>query len=125
MSSRQLLRPIILFQVPFCAACAVFAQTPKKRVPGPVNMPTTSQIYPSLTGDGAYMVFYSNYTNTGSFELMYSNKKGGAWERGELVDFYRSNLDHIGSHCLSYDGQFMYFQFYSLSGDRKLRHMVL
>jgi hypothetical protein len=91
------------------AASQIAAQVPTKRLPGSVNMPTASQIYPSLTGDGTYMVFYSNYTNTGDFQLMYSKKMRGGWDRGSVIDMYRYNLDHIGSHCLSYDGRYLFF----------------
>jgi len=87
------------------------AQTPRKRLPTGINIPTTSQVYPSVTADGMYMVFMSNYTNSGFFELMYSNKIGADnWERGEpLHAINKTDLDHLGSFTVSYDGQYLFF----------------
>lgn len=87
------------------------AQTPKKRLPTGINIPTTSQVYPSVTGDDMFMVFMSNYTNSGFFELMYSNKISSEhWERGEpLTNINKTDLDHLGSFTISYDGKYLFF----------------
>ncbi len=99
---------VILFLVfSFCA----IAQIPKKRLPQNINVPTYMHIFPSLSGDGNQMIFLTNYTNDDGFGLRYTYKTGAeVWaDPVPLPSINRPGLDHIGSFCLSYDGNFMVF----------------
>ena len=87
------------------------AQMPKKRLPQNVNVPTYSHIFPSLSGDGNQMIFLTNYTNSEGFETKYTYRTGKeSWADPEPIpSINRPGLDHIGSFCLSYDGNFVVF----------------
>jgi hypothetical protein len=89
----------------------IYAQIPRKRLPQNINVPTYSHIFPTLSGDGNQMIFLTNYTNSEGFETKYSTKNGAeSWEDPEpLVSLNRPGLDHIGSYCLSYDGNYVVF----------------
>ena len=88
-----------------------YAQVPKKRLPQNVNVPTYSHIFPSLSGDGNQMIFLTNYTNSEGFETKYTYRTGKeTWADPEPIpSINRPGLDHIGSFCLSYDGNFVVF----------------
>ncbi len=105
--NRSLLMLLLLFFV----MATVHAQVPKKRLPQNINMPTYSHIFPSLSGDGNQMIFLTNYTNSEGFETKYTFKTGmETWEDPEPIpSINRPGLDHIGSFCLSYDGNFVVF----------------
>jgi outer membrane protein OmpA-like peptidoglycan-associated protein len=92
-------------------ATPMLSQTAKKRLPQNVNVPTYSHIFPSLSGDGNQMIFLTNYTNSEGFETKYAIKNGPeTWEDPEpLTSINRPGMDHIGSFCLSYDGNFVVF----------------
>lgn len=83
----------------------------KKPISRYINVPNKSHIFPTLTADGMYMIFMSNYTSTGQFELVYSHKNGPeSWEEAKHFEmFYKKRLDFFGSHYLSYDGQYLVF----------------
>ncbi len=87
------------------------SQTPKKRLPQNINVPTHSQIFPTLSGDGNQMIYLTDYTNSEGFEPKYSYKTGTeTWADPESIEsINRPNLDHAGSFCLSYDGNFVVF----------------
>lgn len=87
------------------------AQTPKKKLGGGINLPTASQIFPSVNAVEDYMVLLSNYTNSGEYELMYSIRTGmDDWDRAQPIpNLHKPRLDHMGSHCLSHDGRFLLF----------------
>ena len=87
------------------------AQVPKKRLPQNINVPTYSHIFPSLSGDGNKMIYLTNYTNSEGFETKYTSKIGAEiWADPEPIpNINRPSLDHIGSFCLSYDGNFVVF----------------
>jgi len=87
------------------------AQVPKKRLPQNINVPTYSHIFPSLSGDGNQMIYLTNYTNSEGFETKYTYKTGTEiWADPEPIpSINRPGLDHIGSFCLSYDGNFVVF----------------
>jgi Tol biopolymer transport system component len=97
--------------------CTIFifsgslAQVPKKRLPQNINVPTYSHIFPSLSGDGNQIIFLTNYSNSEGFETKYSTKNGAeSWEDPEVLSsINRPGQDHIGSFCLSYDGNFVVF----------------
>lgn len=90
----------------------------KKRLMRNINVPLKSHIFPSLTADGLYMVFYSDYTNTGNFELKYSKKTGYEfWEEAKYVEnLVKHHNDHFGSYSVSHDGRYMYFTSHRASG---------
>lgn len=89
----------------------LFAQIAKKRLPQNINVPTYSHIFPSLSGDGNQMIFLTNYTNSEGFETRYTATTGPeTWEDpSPISSINRPGLDHIGSFCLSYDGNFVVF----------------
>jgi len=100
----------ILFFV-LLTAQAVTAQISKKRLPQTINVPTYSHIFPSLSGDGNQMIYSTNYTNSEGFETKYTYKIGSEiWADPEPIPtINRPSLDHIGSFCISYDGNFVVF----------------
>ena len=87
------------------------AQIPKKRLPQNVNVPTYSHVFPSLSGDGNQMIYLTNYTNSEGFETKYTYRTGQeSWADPEPIpSINRPGLDHIGSFCLSYDGNYVVF----------------
>lgn len=98
----------------FCALAVSWfatAQVPKKRLQQSINVPTYSHIFPSLSGDGNQMIYLTNYTNSEGFETKYTYKVGAeVWADPEPIpSINRPGLDHIGSFCLSYDGNFVVF----------------
>ena len=98
----------------FCAVTVSWfatAQIPKKRLQQSINVPTYSHIFPSLSGDGNQMIYLTNYTNSEGFETKYTYKTGPeVWADPEPIpSINRPDLDHIGSFCLSYDGNFVVF----------------
>lgn len=111
----NLLAVIALFASVFQANAQ---QVERKRLMRNINVPLKSHIFPSLSGDGLFMIFYSDYSNTGKFELKYSEKTGYEfWEEAKYVEnLVKPRNDHFGSYCLSYDGRQMYFSSYRASG---------
>ena len=91
--------------------CIASGQVPKKRLPQNINVPTYSHVFPSLSGDGNQMIFLTNYTNSEGFETKYTYRTGReTWEDPQPIpSINRPGLDHIGSFCLSYDGNFVVF----------------
>jgi hypothetical protein len=89
----------------------LLAQIPRKRLPQNINVPTYSHIFPSLSGDGNQMIYLTNYTNSEGFETKYTIKNGAeSWEDPEPISsINRPGQDHIGSFCLSYDGNYVVF----------------
>jgi hypothetical protein len=87
------------------------AQIAKKRLPQIINVPTYSHIFPSLSGDGNQMIYLTNYTNNDGFETRFTYRTGtNSWADPEPIpSINRPTLDHIGSFCLSYDGNFVVF----------------
>lgn len=98
----------------FCAfaiSCIATAQVQKRRLPQKINVPTYSHIFPTLSGDGSQMIYLTNYTNSEGFETKYTTKS----ETGEWADpivipgVNKPGQDHIGSYCISYDGNSLVF----------------
>ena len=87
------------------------AQISKKRLPQIINVPTYSHVFPSLSGDGNQMIYLTNYTNSEGFETKYTYRTGiNSWSDPVTIpSINRPTLDHIGSFCLSYDGNFVVF----------------
>lgn len=89
----------------------LFSQVPKKRLAQNINVPTYSHIFPTLSGDGNQMIFLTNYTNSQGFETKYTFKNGTeSWKDPQSIEsINKPGQDHIGSFCLSYDGNFVVF----------------
>lgn len=87
------------------------AQVQKRRLPQNINVPTYSHIFPTLSGDGSQMIFLTNYSNTEGFETKYTTKSDGEpWsDPVPIPSINKPEQDHIGSFCLSYDGNLMVF----------------
>lgn len=94
-----------------CVHVLLLAQEAKKRLPQNINVPTYSHIFPSLSGDGNQMIFLTNYSNSEGFETKYTTRTGPeTWEDPQPIpSINRPGQDHIGSFCLSYDGNFVVF----------------
>ena len=58
-----------------------------------------------------YLIFLSNYTNSGDYELKYSTRTGpDSWEKSEFVgNLFKPTADHFGSYSISYDGKYLFF----------------
>jgi hypothetical protein len=106
MNKYHLIAISLLFLVGFAQA-----QVPKKRLQQNINVPTYSHIFPSLSGDGNQMIYLTNYTNSEGFETKYTYRIGPeTWADPESIpSINRPTMDHIGSFCLSYDGNFVVF----------------
>ncbi len=91
--------------------CFATAQIQKRRLPQNINVPTYSHIFPTLSGDGSQMIFLTNYTNSEGFETKYTTKnKLGLWADPVLLpSMNKLGQDHIGSFCISYDGNLVVF----------------
>ncbi len=107
MMSKSLLSLIVVLALHSLA----LAQNAKKRLPQNINVPTYSHIFPSLSGDGNQMIYLTNYTNSEGFETKYTVRNGPeTWEDPKPIpSINRPGHDHIGSFCLSYDGNFVVF----------------
>ena len=104
------MRLILSLSALFMTTC-IFSQVPKKRLPQNINVPTYSHVFPTLSGDGNQMIFLTNYSNSEGYETKYSVKNGSeSWEDpAPLESINKPGQDHIGSFCLSYDGNFVVF----------------
>jgi len=95
--------------------CLIFhfswSQVPKKRLPRTINIPTKSHKNPTLSGDEKLMIYMSNYTVSGGFELMYAKQMHPEqWTKPEPVKrILKSNLDYLKGYFLSTDGNSFYF----------------
>ena len=95
--------------------CLVFhfswSQAPKKRLPRTINIPSSSHKSPTLSGDEKLMIYMSDYSVSGGFELMYSKQvRPDQWTKPEPVKkIFKSNLDYLKSYFLSTDGNSFYF----------------
>jgi len=94
------------------------AQVQKAKLPRTINVPTKSHIYPSLTSDEKYMLFYSNYSNTGNYELKYTKKTGrDTWAEPEYIEnILKPHNDHFASFNVSPDGKYLLFSSYRAGG---------
>lgn len=102
---------LYLFFYAIAISYVVTAQVQKRRLPQNINVPTYSHIFPSLSGDGSQMIFLTNYTNSEGFETKYTTKsETGVWaDPVTISSINKPAQDHIGSFCLSYDGNFVVF----------------
>ncbi len=96
----------------------LYAQVQKARLPRIINVPTKSHIYPNLTSDESYMLFYSNYSNTGNYELKYTKKLGpDLWKEPEYIQYIlKPHNDHFASFNVSPNGKYLLFSSYRAKG---------
>ncbi len=109
---------LVVFLLLFTLAFSGFAQVQKAKLPKIINVPTKSQIYPSLTADEKYMLFYTNYTNTRNYELKYTKKTGpNSWSEPEYIEhILKPHNDHFASFNVSPNGKYMLFSSYRAGG---------
>lgn len=103
-----------LLHLTFCVFAITYiatAQVQKRRLPQNINVPTKSHIFPTVSGDGNKMIYLTNYSNSEGFETKYTYKnEAGTWaDPVAIPSINKPGLDHIGSFCLSYDGNFVVF----------------
>lgn len=111
MYVKQIFKVILPTFMVLCFIDPAAAQIQKKRLPQNINIPTYSHVYPSVSADGQYMIFMSNYTNSGDFELKSAERnEQGMWENPEpILNINKPRLDHFGSFFLSHDGKLLLF----------------
>lgn len=102
---------LYLFFYAIAISYVATAQVQKRRLPQNINVPTYSHIFPTVSGDGSQMIFLTNYTNSEGFETKYTTKNDvGVWaDPVPISSINKPGQDHIGSFCLSYDGNFVVF----------------
>lgn len=86
-------------------------QVPKMKLPVSVNRPKSDATIPILSGDGSYMLYYTNATNFGETLLAESEKKGKNWNLPEYVEdiAYIPNLIRSFSFFITYDNREIYY----------------
>ena len=85
------------------------SKSPLSRV---INVSSTTQIAPSLSGDGKHMIFTSTSNLKSELLVFYSyQQRPGKWTQPEpVVTINRSMpINHIGGYSLSYDGNYIFF----------------
>ena len=85
------------------------AKSPLSRV---INVSSTAQIAPSLSGDGRHMIFTSTSNLKSELLVFYSyQQRPGKWTQPEPVEAINRSLpiNHIGGYSLSYDGNYIFF----------------
>jgi len=88
------------------------AQTPKSPVSRVINVPSTAQIAPSLSGDGRHMIFTTTANLKGELLLHHSTQTSpGKWTQPAPVDVINRSqkINHLGGYSLSYDGKYIFF----------------
>ncbi len=89
-----------------------FGQTPKSPVSRVINVPSTAQIAPSLSGDGRHMIFTTTANLKGELLLHYSKQTSpGKWTQPVPLDVINRSqkINHLGGYTLSYDGNYIFF----------------
>lgn len=95
-----------------CISINCKSQTPKTPLSRVINVPGTSQIAPSLSGDGQHMIFTTTSNLKGELLLFYAYQQSpGKWTQPEPVTVVNRSLpiNHIGGYSLSYDGNYIFF----------------
>ncbi len=88
------------------------AQSPKTPLSRVINVSGTTQIAPSLSGDGKHMIFISTSNLKSELLVFYSfQQRPGKWTQPEPVAAINRSLpiNHIGGYSLSYDGNYIFF----------------
>ncbi|GJM28640.1 MAG: hypothetical protein DHS20C17_12750 [Cyclobacteriaceae bacterium] len=106
-------RLILVFTTTFiiCAHLAD-AQTIKSPLSRVINVSSTSQIAPSLSGDGKHMIYTSTSNLKSELLVFYAyQQRPGKWTQPEPITVINRSLqiNHIGGYSLSYDGNYIFF----------------
>src|SRR5210317_2211837 len=79
-------------------------------LPRNVNHPGYNNVYPAVSGDGRVIIFMSDYSDDGSFELRQSVYRSGKWQDPIDLDVVGSSIvNNWGGYSLNYDGTAIYF----------------
>ena len=88
------------------------AQSAKSPISRIINATGTTQIAPSLSGDGRHLIYTTTSNLKSELLLFYSyQQRPGKWTQPEpVVTVNRSlQINHIGGYSLSYDGNYIFF----------------
>ena len=88
------------------------AQSPKAPLSRVINVPSTIQIAPSLSGDGRHMIFTTSANLKSELLLHYSKlSSNGKWSQPEPLEVINRSqkINHLGGYSLSYDGNYIFF----------------
>ena len=103
---------IILIAIVTCTAQISWSQSPKMPLSRVINVSGTSQIAPSLSGDGQHMIYTSTSNLKSELLVFYSYQQHpGKWTQPEPVTVINRSLpiNHIGGYSLSHDGNYIFF----------------
>ncbi len=107
--SRTIVFIAILMSFSVIGSIAQSAKIPLSRV---INVSSTTQIAPSLSGDGRHMIFTTTANLKSEMMVFYSNQqRPGKWTQPQPVTSINRSLkiNHLGGYSLSYDGNYIYF----------------
>ena len=88
------------------------AQSPKNPLSRVINVSGTSQIAPSLSGDGKHMIFTTTANLKSELLIVYSyQQRPGKWTQPQPVTVINRSqkINHLGGYSLSYDGDYIFF----------------
>lgn len=91
---------------------SVQAQSSKAPLSRVINVPSTIQIAPSLSGDGQHMIFTTTANLKSELLLHYATQtSSGKWSQPIPLDVINrsQNINHLGGYSLSYDGRYIFF----------------
>ena len=88
------------------------SQVKMRKLPANVNQPSINLFAPAISGDGATLVYLSDYTDDGEHSMNFTTRKTvSSWnepiEISKLVN--RPTLNYRGGYCLSFDGDMLLF----------------
>jgi len=109
--TKSILR-LTLITLVTCTVLDSWSQSPKIPVSRVINASGTSQIAPSLSGDGQYMIFTSTSNLKGELQVFYSyQQQPDKWTQPQPVTVINRSLpiNHIGGYSLSHDGNYIFF----------------
>ena len=90
----------------------IIAQVPKSPLSRVINVSGTTQIAPSLSGDGKHMIFTTTDNLKSELLVFYSyQQRPGKWTQPQPVTAINRSqkINHLGGYSLSYDGNYIYF----------------
>lgn len=108
----SVLNKIFCFLIVLAATTGLQAQAPKSPLSRIINVPSTVQIAPSLSGDGQQMIFTTSANLTGEMLVYYSYQSAsGNWSQPQPIEVINRShkINHLGGYSLSYDGQTIFF----------------
>lgn len=89
-----------------------FSQVKMRKLPANVNQPSVNLFAPAISGDGATLVYLSDYTDDGEHSMNFTTRKTvSSWnepvEISKVVN--RPTLNYRGGYCLSFDGDMLFY----------------